>query len=82
MNPLVNGGQLRMPIYKFKCPECDHEEEVLQGFDDDTPQCPKCRIPMERGTGNLAFWRFKGDIMGETPGSKKYGAEITRKMRK
>jgi len=31
-----------MPIYVFKCPECEHEFEKLQRLDATPPECPKC----------------------------------------
>lgn len=71
-----------MPLYEFKCSKCGHKMETIQTFEAEAPLCPHCHIPMKRGCGSLAFFRFKGDIQGETPGSRKYGAEITRKTRR
>lgn len=71
-----------MPLYEFKCSNCEHRTETIQTFEAEAPLCLHCHIPMERGCGNLTFWRFKGDILGETPGSRKYGAEIMGKTRK
>ena len=31
-----------MPIYEYVCPNCGHEEEVLQKVDDKAPDCPDC----------------------------------------
>jgi len=29
-----------MPIYEWKCPKCEHELEMMQGFKDPAPICP------------------------------------------
>jgi putative FmdB family regulatory protein len=31
-----------MPIYDYRCPECDHKFEARHGFDDPAPACPNC----------------------------------------
>ena len=32
-----------MPIYEYKCSECEHELEVIQRFSDDPlKKCPEC----------------------------------------
>lgn len=32
-----------MPIYEYHCKACDHDfEDLVLGFDDPAPQCPKC----------------------------------------
>jgi len=31
-----------MPLYNYKCPTCNHEEEVLMGYNDSDPLCPHC----------------------------------------
>ena len=33
-----------MPMYVFKCEQCDHEVTELRKMDDDTPpkSCPEC----------------------------------------
>lgn len=31
-----------MPLYEFKCRECDHTFEVRQGWKDPFPACPSC----------------------------------------
>ncbi|MBA7708552.1 hypothetical protein ES703_117454 [subsurface metagenome] len=71
-----------MPIYDLICPECGEKTEVILAMKAELPLCPHCNISMKRSTGSLAFWRFKGAIDGETPGAKKYGAEITKKTRR
>lgn len=33
-----------MPIYEFKCQDCDHEFEALCGSSDERPDCcPECK---------------------------------------
>jgi putative FmdB family regulatory protein len=32
-----------MPIYEFKCKNCDHDFEVIQGKDEKDPECPECK---------------------------------------
>jgi len=71
-----------MPIYELICPECGNGTEVILAMNAELPLCPLCNTQMERGAGSLAFFRFKGAIDGETPGAKKYAAEITRKTRR
>lgn len=71
-----------MPIYELICPECGEKAEVILAMSAELPLCPHCNISMKRGAGSLAFFRFKGAIDGETPGAKKYAAEITRKTRR
>ena len=31
-----------MPIYEFRCAECNTQVEQLQSFNDPAPTCPKC----------------------------------------
>ena len=31
-----------MPIYQMSCPECDHEFEVIAGYNEETLPCEKC----------------------------------------
>lgn len=31
-----------MPIYEYKCMECDNAFDELMDMDDDNPACPKC----------------------------------------
>lgn len=73
-----------MPIYELKCPKCRNKTEVILAMDAELPLCPHCNIQMERSWSykpNIVV-RWKGDIHGETRGSRMYGAEITRKTRK
>lgn len=31
-----------MPLYDFKCPQCEHRFEQRTGFNDPAPACPEC----------------------------------------
>lgn len=31
-----------MPLYDYRCPECDHVFEARHGFNDAPPACPNC----------------------------------------
>tara|TARA_R110002012_G_scaffold249772_1_gene427372 strand:+ start:569 stop:790 length:222 start_codon:yes stop_codon:yes gene_type:complete len=31
-----------MPLYEYKCPECENEVDLLTGFDSPNPKCPEC----------------------------------------
>lgn len=37
-----------MAKYKYYCPECEKEEEVLGSHDHDVPECDDCECKMER----------------------------------
>ena len=36
-----------MPIYDFKCSNCNREAEVLQSISDSAPTCPACGHGMQ-----------------------------------
>lgn len=44
-----------MPIYEYKCKECEKISELLQKVDDPPPLCPKCNIKMERVISKGSF---------------------------
>ena len=55
-----------MPIYTYKCPECENTKDVLGKLDDDAPFCKKCSHPvprhyvqMEKVLGG-GFFKLKG----------------------
>jgi len=31
-----------MPVYDYKCPNCEHRFEARHGFDEPAPSCPTC----------------------------------------
>jgi putative FmdB family regulatory protein len=39
-----------MPIYEYKCAECQTSQEITRGFDDEEkiPPCPRCGYEMKR----------------------------------
>jgi putative FmdB family regulatory protein len=50
-----------MPIYEYRCSQCDHEFEVLIDADD-TPSCPVCHEQkLER------LWSVPSKPRGATP---------------
>lgn len=64
-----------MPIYEYKCKQCDHEMEALQKMSDDSlTDCPKCGKPELKKMISAAGFRLKGGGWYETDfksGSKK-----------
>ena len=49
-----------MPTYVYKCTDCDHRFEAVQGFHDDPlDTCPECGGPARRVIGNVGV-TFKG----------------------
>lgn len=43
----MNDGELEMPLYEYRCTECDHSFEILQrmGEGADGLDCPSCGEP-------------------------------------
>lgn len=37
-----------MPLYEFRCPNCQAKREVLQPFGADPPLCDQCSVTMVR----------------------------------
>ena len=68
-----------MPIYEYKCTECDHTLEKLQKLSDDPlVDCPGCGKPGLEKLISAAGFRLKGGGWYETDfksGSKKNVAE-------
>ncbi len=68
-----------MPIYEYKCTNCDHELEKLQKMSDDPLRdCPECGEPALRKMISAAGFRLKGGGWYETDfktGKKKNVAE-------
>ena len=45
-----------MPIYEYKCKECDHEFEVMQKMSDDPiSKCEKCAGPVDKLISQTSF---------------------------
>jgi len=56
-----------MPIYEYKCTECDHALEKLQKISDDPLQdCPACNKPTLQKLISAAGFRLKGGGWYET----------------
>lgn len=49
-----------MPLYDFKCEECEHAFEVIQKHSDNHPQCIKCGKSTKKIISNTSFI-LKGD---------------------
>jgi len=64
-----------MPIYEYKCTECDHQLEKLQKMSDDPlKECPECGNDGLQKLISAAGFRLKGGGWYETDfktGSKK-----------
>ena len=48
-----------MPIYEFKCHECENLIELIQKIDDPAPLCEKCEITLTKVISKNSF-RLKG----------------------
>lgn len=44
-----------MPIYNYKCHQCDHEIKRLQSFKAVNPLCHYCNLEMDRQIGTPEF---------------------------
>jgi len=68
-----------MPIYEYKCTECDHELEKLQKLSDDPlVDCPECGNPGLKKMISATGFRLKGTGWYETDfksGNKKNVAD-------
>ena len=58
---LVIGGSKNMPIYEFRCTECDEVSEEMLSFKDNTKtiKCPICESKSERIL-SLGSFHLKG----------------------
>ena len=54
-----------MPLYEFRCLECDNLFEELLKLNADTPHCPVCRGPVQRLISPASF-RLKGTGFHDT----------------
>jgi len=56
-----------MPIYEYRCSECTHDLEVIQGMSDpELVDCPKCGKPGLKKLISAAGFRLKGGGWYET----------------
>ena len=70
-----------MPIYSFKCPSCNQQEEIIQDMTKDNPICERCVesscglhvVEMRRIYTNVGKPQFKGNGFYETDYKKKGG---------
>ncbi|MEP1741605.1 MAG: zinc ribbon domain-containing protein [Kangiellaceae bacterium] len=64
-----------MPIYEYKCKECDHRLEKIQKMSDDPlKDCPSCEKPALAKVVSASSFKLKGTGWYETDfkgGSKK-----------
>ena len=64
-----------MPIYEYKCLNCEHQFEVIQRFSDNPVEiCPKCKKKKIKKLISAPTFRLKGGGWYETDfktGSKK-----------
>ncbi len=45
-----------MPIYEYRCPQCEHQfEEWQRGFEEKTLPCPQCGAQASRVVSGSAF---------------------------
>ena len=68
-----------MPVYEYKCQQCDKTEEAIKAVkqrDDDTPFCRDCRKHMLRVQGAPRF-RFAG-VPTKGGGPDKFTADMLR----
>lgn len=72
-----------MPIYEYKCDECEHQFEKLQKISDEQlKDCPVCNKPALRKLVSAAGFRLKGNGWYETDfksGKKRNVAESDSK---
>jgi len=72
-----------MPIYEYKCTECEHTLDKLQKMSDDPlVDCPECGKPALKKMISVAAFRLKGSGWYETDfksGNKKNVADSGKK---
>lgn len=44
-----------MPLYDFKCTECEHVFEIIQKYIDPNPKCKECGEPTIRIISRTSF---------------------------
>ena len=56
-----------MPIYEYRCDDCDHQLEVVQKLNEEQlVSCPKCKNDSLKKIISAAGFRLKGDGWYET----------------
>ena len=56
-----------MPIYEYRCADCDHQLEVVQKLSEDPiVSCPECKNDSLKRIISAAGFRLKGDGWYET----------------
>jgi putative FmdB family regulatory protein len=56
-----------MPIYEYRCDDCDHQFEALQKMSDDAlTDCPKCNQPALKKLLTAGGFRLSGSGWYET----------------
>lgn len=72
-----------MPIYDYKCSECDHQFEVIQKFSDEPlKKCPECYLNTVSKMVSAPSFRLKGAGWYETDfktGTKKILPQMIKK---
>ena len=44
-----------MPVYTFACPKCGLAVNIVSQVQDNPPECPYCRLDMERQIKSCGF---------------------------
>ena len=56
-----------MPIYEYRCDDCDHQFEALQKISDDAlTDCPECNLPVLEKLLTAGGFRLSGSGWYET----------------
>ena len=67
-----------MPIYEYKCTECDHRLEKLQRMSDDPlKDCPECSKPALTKLVSASSFKLKGTGWYETDFKNKKKSETS-----
>jgi putative FmdB family regulatory protein len=44
-----------MPLYEYKCCECEYVFDKIQGMNKPNPACPKCKGKTDKQISNTSF---------------------------
>ncbi|MDR5684174.1 MAG: zinc ribbon domain-containing protein [Armatimonadota bacterium] len=44
-----------MPVYEYRCPQCDNRFETFHGVDAQAPRCPRCGATPRRVYGSIGI---------------------------